>query len=87
MSTQKLNWVSFTEYFSPHHHLSFESIFHELVIDFKMHKITLNHNDKERQHPILELERHQTFIFQWRRITKFLKSLIKIIRREFISTI
>jgi hypothetical protein len=57
MSIEKLNSDSFIEYFSPHQYLSFESISHELIIDFKMHKITLTRNDREKQHSILELEK------------------------------
>ena len=57
MSTNKLSWDNFIEYFSPHQYLSFEGVTHELIIDCKMHKITLTHNDREKLHSIIEVEK------------------------------
>jgi hypothetical protein len=73
MSKEKLNWDSFIEYFRPHQYLSFEGVTHELIIDSKMHKITLTHNDKERQHSIMEVEKISNLYYALDEENKILK--------------
>ena len=73
MSTNKSNWDSFIEYFSPHDHLTFEGVSHELIIDCKMHKITLTQNDRERQHPIIEVEKTANLYYALNEENKVLK--------------
>lgn len=73
MSTDKLDWNSFTETYNPHHYISFEGVTHQLIIDCKMHKITLTHNEREKQHPILEVEKISNLYFAIDEDNKILK--------------